>query len=468
VEIYSGEVHALMGENGAGKSTLMNIIAGSFDDYTGEIFVNGKKALLHSPARAKAYGIEMVHQELSLAQPLTIAENLFIGHLPHRGFFLDRKSLGKQSRELLSKVALDLNPWMLVENLSQHEAQLVEIAKALGSEPSILIMDEPTSSLSRVEVERLFKIIRQLKKENLAILYISHHLPEIFEAADRVSVLRDAKKIETQLIGNLTSEKLVSMMVGVSQNKSIHRSKKEASSERLRVENFNRYGFFHHANFAIQKGEILGIAGLAGAGRSEIARSLCAIDPLDEGRLFLNNEEIFPMNYREAMQYGLAYLSEDRKLEGLALELELDLNMLIALNTQNDALIPTQATSKVFHQQAKELQLHPSNPEAVAKQLSGGNQQKVLLGKWLAIRPEVLILDEPTRGVDIGAKQLIHEAIDRLATSGTSVLLISSDLPEMVALADRVIVLRKGHLVQEIKRGDFTENTLLLAMNGET
>jgi len=467
-EVHTGEVHALMGENGAGKSTLMNILAGSFDDYSGEVFVDGETVTLHSPAQARARGIEMIHQELSLALPLSIAENLLVGHLPRTAaLLLDRTELGRRSRELLRRVGLELDPWLPVETLSPHEAQLVEIAKALGSKPAILVMDEPTSSLSRTEVEKLFEMIRVLKQQGLAIVYISHHLPEIFEIADRVTVLRDGRKVDTQPLAAVTPEKLVEMMIGMSVGKTqIHRQH-PPSAERLRVEDFSRYGFFHHINLSIRKGEILGLAGLAGSGRSEIARSLCAIDPTDEGRVWLDDEEMFPADYREAMQCGLAYLTEDRKSQGLALELELITNTVVSLNAKRRRLVTPREQHTVFDEQARDLQLYPAEPNRLVRQLSGGNQQKVLLGKWLATKPDVLILDEPTRGVDVGAKQLIHETIGHLADAGMSILLITSDLTEMVALADRVLVLRKGHITRELKKGEFTEDTILLAANAE-
>jgi ribose transport system ATP-binding protein len=467
-EVRAGEVHALMGENGAGKSTLMNVLAGSFPDYTGSIFVNGEPVTLHSPAQAKVRGIEMIHQELSLALPLSIAENLLVGHLPRkRGLFLDRAAMERRSRELLQRVALDVDPWAAVETISPHEAQLVEIAKALGSKPSILVMDEPTSSLSRREVAQLFEIIRGLKQQGLAIVYISHHLPEVFQVADRVTVLRDGQKVGTHPIRDVTPEKLVELMIGQAASKTRIQRRTGPGDVLLRVEDFSRYGFFHHVNFTMRRGEILGLAGLAGSGRSELARSLCALDPADEGTIWLEDEEIEVPHYRDATRCGLAYLTEDRKEQGLALDLTLDANLLVGLQAKRRRLIPPAERRTVFNTQARDLQLHPPQPDRLVRQLSGGNQQKVLLGKWLATAPKVLILDEPTRGVDIGAKQLIHETIGRLADDGLSILLITSDLPEMVALADRVVVLRKGHIIREMQKGAFTEDSLLLAANAE-
>lgn len=467
-EVRSGEVHALMGENGAGKSTLMNVLAGVFSDYTGQIHVNGQPVTLHSPAEAKARGIEMIQQELSLALPLSVAENLFVGHLPYTaGLWLDRTALERKCRDLLKRVALDVDPWAPVETLSPHEAQLVEIAKALGSNPSILVMDEPTSSLSRREVARLFEIIRGLKQQGLAIIYISHHLPEVFEVADRVTVMRDGRKVGTHALSEVTAAQLAEWMIGMAPSKTLIPRKSEPGNVRLRVEDFSRYGFFHHVSFTIRRGEILGLTGLAGSGRSELARSLCALDPCDEGTVWLDDEEIAPANYWEATRCGLAYLTENRKEEGLALELDLEHNLLVALQAKNRRRVAASARRRVLDHQTRDLQVHPPEPGRLMRQFSGGNQQKALLGKWLATTPQVLILDEPTRGVDIGAKQLIHETIGRLADDGMSLLLITSDLPEMVALADRVLVLRKGHITRELVKGSFTEDSLLLAANTE-
>ena len=458
-EACAGEVHALMGENGAGKSTLMKILAGAFNDYTGEIFVGGWPVRLHTPAQAKAAGIAMIHQELSLAPPLSIAENILAGRLPGRGGWLDRKAMLEEARLWLARVGLVLDPRLAVETLSQHERQLVEIAKALSNEPSILIMDEPTSALSRTEVDILFSLICDLKSRGLTILYISHYLPEVFRVADRCTVMRDGRKVDTRPICLFTPEKLVEMMIGRKASEAVVRRARAPGGVRLRVRGLSRYGFFHRASFDVRAGEILGIGGLAGAGRSELARSLCGIDPCDEGEVSLDGAECDGRSF--------AYLTEDRKLEGLALLNTARENALAALNARRRRLVPRREGAGIFSRLAAELRLHPAEPERQTLQFSGGNQQKILLAKWLATAPAVCILDEPTRGVDVGAKQVIHEAIGRLADSGTGVILISSDLPELVGLSDRIAILRKGHLVGEMRKGEFSEDAVLLAANGE-
>ena len=468
--VRAGEVHALIGENGAGKSTLMKMIAGAFDDTTGQILINDKPVRLDSPAAAKAVGIQMIHQELSLAQPLSIAENVLAGRLPRRwGLFLNREKMRSETRRCLARVGLDLDPATPIEEISLHEAQLVEIAKALGNAPCILVMDEPTSSLSREEVGRLFEIIRKLRGQGLAIVYISHYLPEILEIADRVTVLRDGRKVGTEEIRDVTSEQLVEMMVGRSVSELYAERTAEPSDEKLRVEKLSRYGFFHDVSFHVRAGEILGIGGLSGAGRSELARCLCGIDPVDAGRIVLNGTPIRPRSYRDAVRAGLAYLTEDRKAQGLALRLRMGENVLSALIPRHcrcGVYSPGRGRPALDHLVGS-LDITPPAPKRLVNTLSGGNQQKVLLAKWLATDPQVLILDEPTRGVDVGAKIVIHKAIAELADAGKSVILISSDLPELVGLSDRIAIMRQGHLIGEIDRAGATEASVLLAANGE-
>lgn len=475
-DLRKGEVHALVGENGAGKSTLMKMLAGSFSDYTGDIFINGEKVTLHTPLEAKQQGIEMIYQELSLARPISIAENILVGRLPKRGLFLDTKAMKEQAQKLLERVRLGhLDPSMPISEISQHEAQLVEIAKALGNNPNMLVMDEPTSALSREEVKILFGIIADLKKQGISIVYISHHLPEIFEVADRVTVMRDGKKVGTHDIRSNTegpcidSEKLVELMVGRSIKEFYSKREAQVGDEILRVDNLSRYGFFHNISFSVRKGEILGICGLAGAGRTELARSIVGADPIDDGDIYLDGSKIRIKQMGSALKAGIAYLTENRKTEGLALRMSVEENMLAAM-------IPELSPGLVYkNKKGKQpmmelidrLNIILPSTNSMISSLSGGNQQKVLLAKWLAIKPRVLILDEPTRGVDIGAKMHIHRTIEDLANNGHAIIVISSDLPELVGLADRVEVMRNGHFIGEIGRDEMSEDALLLAANGE-
>ncbi len=464
-----GEVHALMGENGAGKSTLMKILAGSFSDYIGNIRIGGQEVKLHSPAEAKYHGIGMIYQELSLALPVSIAENILIGQLPTRfGFLLDTKKMVCEAKRRLDRVKLDIDPMVPVKDISQHEAQLVEIAKVLGNNPCILVMDEPTSSLSRDETERLFNIINDLRKRGLTIIYISHHLSEVFRIADRVTVLRDGKKIGTHYISEVTPEDLVSMMVGRSIDTFYKNRSKHIGPAILEITNLTRRGFFHHISFQACEGEILGIAGLSGAGRTELARSICGLDPVDSGEVLLAGEPVECQPYRKMVSKGMFYLSEDRKTDGLFLRLSVNENLVPALiprNTKWGWYSPTRDI-KTAYNLINKLDITTSSPLVDVNNLSGGNQQKVLLGKWIAGQPRVLFLDEPTRGVDVNAKIKIHQAILEVAENGNSVVLISSDLPELVGLSDRIIVMRTGHIVGEMQKNQMTEESVLLAING--
>lgn len=468
-QAYSGEVHALMGENGAGKSTLMKMLAGSFADYEGQIEINGAPVELRSPLSAKSNGIEMIYQELSLAQPISIAENILAGRLPtKRRWFLDRNRLAEESRKWLSRVGLEhIDPFAPVESLSQHEAQLVEIAKALSNHPSILIMDEPTSSLSRKEVDTLFEIISDLKNQGLAIVYISHHIPEIFECCDRVTILRDGKNVESAAIEKLTAQGIVEQMVGRSVSEQSPAKSVDRGPLQLSVDALSRFGFFHEVSLQVHSGEVLGIAGLAGSGRTELGRSIAGLDPIDLGTITIEQQNVSEAGIRHRLEQGIAYLTEDRKLLGLALELDLATNLSSALNVQQSRRASAAQIKNAFQDQADQLQIYPREIARQVSQFSGGNQQKILLAKWLATKPKVLILDEPTRGVDIGAKEIIHETILKSVKEGMSVLLISSDLPELIRLSNRVLVLRRGRVFKELTQSELNENAILLAANGE-
>ncbi|NLF59105.1 MAG: sugar ABC transporter ATP-binding protein [Candidatus Hydrogenedens sp.] len=458
--VFPGEIHALMGENGAGKSTLMKILTGAFDDYTGEIRIGGRAARLHSPAAAMAQGVGMVHQELSLARPLSIAENLFAGRLPANRFgFVDRRALLRGARQCLELVGLGVDPLRAVGDLSPHEAQLVEIARVLGGHPCILILDEPTSSLSREEVLRLFNILRDLRNGGLAIVYISHHLPEVFEIADRVTVMRDGRRIATDDIHSVTPQSLVRMMVGRSMGEFYRPREAAPGPPLLRVDRLTRLGFFHDVSLTARAGEILGVAGLAGAGRTELARSLCGLDPVDFGAVYVDGAPLAPGDYPRAVKQGVVYLSEDRKGDGLFLRLSVGLNL--AAGRRDRA-----AGAPLVQRWLAELDIAAASPDSDTGTLSGGNQQKVLLGRCLEAGPRVLLLDEPTRGVDVGAKRKIHDAVLSLAERGAAVLLVSSDLPELAGLSDRVVVLRNGRLIGELQKAELSEESLLLAANG--
>ena len=470
--IHAGEVHALVGENGAGKSTLMKMIAGSFSDYTGKVIVKGKEVNLHSPAIAKENGIGMIYQELSLARPLSIAENLLVGRLPKiKGTpFINQKEVVRQSKDLLAQVGLDyLDPHMAISEISQCEAQLVEIAKVLGTSPSILVMDEPTSALSSEEVTRLFSIICKLKERGIAIVYISHHLQEIFAVADMVTVMRDGKRIGTYPIKETNAEHIIELMVGRSVAEFYAQHKSNIGDEVFRIDHLSRWGFFHDVSLTVRKGEILGVSGLAGAGRTELARSIVGIDPIDEGEITLKGKNVKFKNMYQAIENGISYLTESRKVDGLALPLTVAENTLTSVipRLSRGMVYNARNGTSIVNELIEKLSVYPPEPNRPVNNLSGGNQQKVLMAKWLATNPTVLILDEPTRGVDIGAKEIIHKAVAQLAAEGNAVILITSDLPEMVGLCDRAIIMRNGRIIGEISKEEMSESALLLAANGE-
>jgi ABC-type sugar transport system ATPase subunit len=475
-DLRRGEVHSLCGENGAGKSTLIKIIGGEHADYEGTITIDGERVALSSPGDAKAHGIEIIQQELSLARQVSVAENIFAGRLPRKwSVFVDRKKMVELSRDYLKKVGLDdIDPLSVVEELSQHEAQLVEIAKALSNNPKILIMDEPTSALSREEVVRLFEIIDELKASGLGIVYISHHLSELFDVSDRISVMRDGKKRGTFPVSELTAEKLVELMVGRSVTEFYERSASTAQDpterEIFRARDLCRYGFFHNVSFAVREHEVLGICGVAGSGRSEIVRSICGLEPLDHGEMFLNGNRYVARNYKSSVKNRIVYLSEDRKHEGLALRMSMRENLVSAKVIAQDGSILNNARAerKTVERYTHGLNIVPNSPEKAAGKFSGGNQQKILLAKWLATEPELVFLDEPTRGVDVGAKEAIHKNIlSYVKNNRAAAVVISSDMMELIGLSDRIIILRNGHVVGEFSSRDVKEETLLFHANKE-
>ena len=471
-EVRAGEVHALMGENGAGKSTLMKILAGSYADYTGEIMIGGKSVNLHTPMQAKEVGVGMVYQELSIAYNRSVQENMFAGNIPRKGIFVDEEALRKQTIESLKRVGLDkkINPGVMMKNISQHESQLIEMAKVLNNDPYIMVMDEPTSALSNEEVKMLFEIIREIKKQGVSVVYISHHLPEVFEVADRVTVLRDGKKIATKNVSDVSREELVEMMVGQKVEDFYKHGSHCCQDKALEVRDLTHLGFVHNVSFDLFEGEILGVMGLAGSGRTELGRCLAGADKVDFGEVILDGEKVEIKSMSQMLDKGLAYLSENRKTEGLALRLSNRDNILasiISRLSRKGFFIPRKG-DPVVKDLYEKLSIYPPDPTIGTSNLSGGNQQKILLAKWLSTKPKVLILDEPTRGVDVGAKKLIHETIVNLAKEGMAVLLLSSDLPELVSLSDRITVLKQGHMIGDLTKDDgFDETKILLAANGD-
>jgi ribose transport system ATP-binding protein len=478
LQIYPGEVTAIIGENGAGKSTLMKIVSGVHTQFEGKVLLNGSEINFKNPKDAAEKGVVIIHQELNLIPYLSITENLFLGQeLTNRFGLLDYPKMHKKSKELLERLQFDINPSTLLNQLRVGQQQLVEIARALLSDSGVLIMDEPTSAISDHEVKLLFCIIRELKAQNVAIVYISHKLKEIFEIADRYTVLRDGEHVGSGLIKEITHEQLIRMMVGRNIKDRMETGKETFGKEILRVENLSFQNpekktdfLVHDVSFSLHKGEILGIAGLMGAGRSELLEAIFGLHPkYTSGKIFIENEEIRIRNVNDAIAAGIGLVPEDRKIQGLIL------NMSVTQNTSLASL--TQVSSFGFVRKKKEEQLGklyvkklntgaPSVRVAAAK-LSGGNQQKVVLAKWLATNPKILLLDEPTRGIDVGAKAEVYNLIKALAEQGMGIIVVSSEMPEILALSDTVIVLSESKLTSVMKRSSATEEKIMNAAIAE-
>ncbi len=455
--VYPGEIHALMGENGAGKSTLMKVLSGAYQaDPGGEIRINGQPVAIDGPLAARQHGISIIYQELSLAPNLTVAENMLLGREHKSGPMVDRRSMEKACQTVLERLGVHFKATTRVSELSMAERQLVEIARALIANSRILVMDEPTTSLSSRETEAMFALIRQLRAEGLAIIYISHRMAEIYELAERVSVLRDGSYVGTLVGDEISAERLVQMMVGrdlSSFYKKDHDAHQSRGPVMFAVRNMGDAVRVHDCSFELHEGEVLGIAGLVGAGRTELARLIYGADPRTSGEVFLEGKQLSIHKPEDAIASGVVYLTEDRKHLGLFLDLTVRENINISV-LDRDARPGGVLNLKAARQRAaaaiRALGIRVAGDVVPVGSLSGGNQQKVLLSRLLETKPKVLILDEPTRGVDIGAKSEIYRLIDSLARNGVGVIVISSELPEVVGICDRVLVMREGRLEGEV------------------
>jgi ribose transport system ATP-binding protein len=455
--VYPGEIHALMGENGAGKSTLMKILSGAYQsDLGGEIRIGGRPVTIDGPLTAKHHGISIIYQELSLAPNLTVAENMLLGREHKTGPMVDRSSMEDACRTVLNRLGVTFKPTTLVSELSMAERQLVEIARALIANSRILVMDEPTTSLSSRETEALFALVRQLRTEGLAIIYISHRMAEIYELADRVSVLRDGSYVGTLVREEISAERLVQMMVGRDLS-SFYKKEHNAHDSRgpviFAVRDIGDGQRVHNCSLELHKGEVLGIAGLVGAGRTELARLIYGADRRTSGEIFLDGKSLSIHRPEDAINAGVVYLTEDRKHLGLFLDLTVRENVNINVLGQDaraGGVLNLKAAKERAVAAIRSLGIRVAGDTVPVGSLSGGNQQKVLLSRLLETKPRVLILDEPTRGVDIGAKSEIYRLIDDLARRGVGVIVISSELPEIVGTCDRVLVMREGRLEGEV------------------
>lgn len=459
----------LWGENGAGKSTLMKILAGIYACDEGEIRINGETVVIHDTIAARNQGINFIHQEICLAENMSIAENLYIGMEIKKGLFLDKKKMVEITQEHLNALGLDLDANTQVSTLSIAQKQMVEIARALFFDAKLVVMDEPTSSLTNKEVDSLFEQVELLKQKQVAIVYISHRMEEIFKIADRVTVLRDGQYIGTKNICDIDMQKLISMMVGrgISQERM---DVPNGSDSILQVRNFcNRY--LKDVSFDLKRGEVLGFAGLVGAGRTELAYAIFGIDPLDSGELILDGKKVVHKSPQDSIRNGVVLVPEDRKQYGLVTSLSVKFNLTLPILYKfiKGIRVDTEKERKIIDNYANKLAIKMSGVDQICAGLSGGNQQKVVISKWLASEPSVIILDEPTRGIDIGAKQDIYNLIKELAEQGLSIILISSELPEILKMSSRVAVMHEGELehIFESVEGVTQEQIMYYAVGGK-
>jgi ribose transport system ATP-binding protein len=452
--ICPGEIHALVGENGAGKSTLMKILAGAYAADAGEIRINGEAVRITNPSEARNAGIKLIYQELNLAPNLSVAENIFMGCEPTTaGAFLDRERMQREAAAVLENLGASFAPDDLVSSLSIAEQQQVEIARALKDRSRILVMDEPTAALSERETERLFQVIRKLRDNGIAIIYISHRMQEVFALSDRISVLQDGEYVGSLERSQTSSELLIQMMVGRSlQDFYEHKPQKAHGSVVLEVTDLSDGRKVKSASFKLHAGEIVGLAGLVGAGRTELARLIFGADPRVSGEVKLAGRKLKISSPADAIQAGIGYVPEDRKQQGLFLEMSASHNitMNVLPRESKAGIIDWEQMGRIAAAAVNKFSIRVASLSTRAMDLSGGNQQKLLLARWLEINPQVLLLDEPTRGVDIGAKHEIYHIIGTLAAQGVAILTISSELPEIVGMSDRVLVMREGHLVGEL------------------
>ena len=461
-----GEVHALLGENGAGKSTLVKIITGVHQPDHGEILLNGVPVHFNDTRESRKAGIAAIYQELSLFPDLDVAENIFVGRQPvAAGGRIDWKKLYKEAEQLLSSLGVHLDMKQQARNLSIAQQQMVEIARAISINARILIMDEPTSSLTLNEVAELFSLVRRLREDGTAIIFISHRLEELFEIADRVTVFRDGSYIDTRSMKDISRDELIRLMVGRTISKLFPKQDIEAGDVILQVEKLSRTGAFENISFELHKGEILGMAGLVGAGRTNVGRAIFGVEPPTSGRILIEGRKVMITSSRKAKELGLAYVPEDRQLHGLIPAMSITSN--ISLTMLEDyawrGWLRDEVERKAAYAGARQMEVRASHIWQNARELSGGNQQKVVLAKWLSTEPRILILDEPTRGIDVGAKAAVHALMSKLAAEGMAILMISSELPEVLGMSDRVIVMREGRMTGHFTRAEATQEKIISA-----
>lgn len=467
--IEKGECHGLMGENGAGKSTLGKVLAGIHKPDGGTMEIDGKRHVFALPRDAMKAGVAMVHQELAFCPELSVAENLCMGNYPGRLGLLDRKEMGARAEKLLASIEVKLDVWQPMRSLSTAQEQLVQIASAVGMDPRILIFDEPTSSLAEPDAQNLFALIERLKQRGLTMIYVSHRMPELFRLCDKISVLRDGQYVGTLAREEMTQDAVVKMMIGrnVAEYFPNHDEGRVGKTV-MRVQKLASPGLFRDVSFEIRAGEIVGFAGLVGSGRSEIAKAIFGLDRRATGTVELDGEALPGGSVSRAMAAGVGLVPEDRKRQGCVLGMSCRANISMAIldRLRRRGVLDKKEEGRIADDYFSRLRIKAASPEAPVNSLSGGNQQKVVLAKWLARGGKLLIVDEPTRGVDVGAKAAIHSLIDDLAKSGLAVMLISSELPEVINLSSRIIVMREGGIAGELGKAEATQEAVLRLMAG--
>ena len=460
--LQSGSVHALMGENGAGKSTLMKVIAGVHTADSGKVFLDNKEVEISSPAKARELGIAMIHQELSSELEMSVAENIYLGREPGRFGMVDYRQLYHQTDELLKNLGIHLNPRTKMKRLRVADQQMVEIAKAISQNARVVIMDEPTSSITDKEVDNLFNMIRNLKSAGVGIIYISHKMDEIFQICDEMTILRDGTYIDTFKASEVNQDILIRSMVGRELGTQFPKKEVPIGETLLEVQHLTRAGEYEDISFKLHKGEILSFTGLVGAGRTELMHSIFGLTKPDSGKLILNGEEVEFKTPRDAIQHGIAYVTEDRKGEGLVLPMSVEKNITIASlrSFVKSGFLQKKKEADVVTQEVASLCIKVARTSMSVKALSGGNQQKVVLAKWMIAGPNVLIFDEPTRGIDVGAKAEIYKIMCDYVSKGNAILMVSSEMPEAMGMSDRMIILSNHRCSGELNRNEFNQEAI--------
>lgn len=463
-----GEIHALVGENGAGKSTLMNILSGVLNKDSGKILIDGKEVDIIDTNVAKEYGISFIHQELSDWPELSVMDNIFMNNELGKGLFLDKKTMREKCVDLLDRFDLNINPDTKVSNLSVGQRQMMEIAKANLNKVKVLILDEPTSALTNNEIEKLFQLINKLRDEDVSMIYISHRMEEIFALTDKITVMRDGKSVAVMNTSETSEKEVVSHMVGRDIGDFYPEMDAEVLDVKIELKNFSREGYFEDVNIAAKKGEVLGISGLMGAGRTEIMRAVYGLDPKDSGEIYIDGKKVEITKPIEAINNKIAFVTENRQEEGLVLDESIRENIsLLNFNKfKNKLFLDRKREKDLSNSLVDSFRVKTQSTESKVRDLSGGNQQKVVFAKWYAIGPEILILDEPTKGVDVGAKREIYDLIKQLTHKGVCIILISSDLPELLSLSDRIYVIHEGKVNGELLREEADQEKVMTLATG--